>query len=115
MKYYFQLLEKVSYKNKVNRYIRICCRYLSFSRNTLIVLITAIASYIWLEMKNEVPYALSKNALSGLPNFTLPDFTIISSEKSYSFWDILLELNVGILVIPITGILTNISIGKLSK
>lgn len=66
-------------------------------------------------MDNEVPYALSKNALSGLPNFTLPDFTIQSSEKTYTFWDTLLELNVGIIVIPIIGVLTNISIGKLSK
>lgn len=66
-------------------------------------------------MDTHVPYALSKNALSGLPNFTLPDFHIESEEKSYNFWDILCELNVGIIVIPIIGVLTNISIGKLSK
>lgn len=110
-----QCLEKLSYNSKVSKVGRICCRYLSFSRNTLIVLITAMASYIWLQVDSEVPYALSKNALSGLPNFTLPAFTIQSSEKTYTFWDTLVELNVGIIVIPIIGVLTNISIGKLSK
>ncbi|KNC32051.1 hypothetical protein FF38_04835, partial [Lucilia cuprina] len=110
----FEFLEKISYNSKVSKLGRICCRYLSFSRNTLIVLITAIASYIWIQVDSHVPYALSKNALSGLPNFTIPDFIIESPEKIYNFWDILSELNVGIIVIPIIGVLTNISIGKLT-
>lgn len=90
-------------------------RYLSFSRNTLIVVITATISYIWLLHNCRIPYTLSKNALSGLPNVTLPQFTVETPEKTYTFWQILAELNVGVFVIPIIGVLTNISIGKLSK
>lgn len=92
-----------------------CCRYLSFSRTSLIVVITAIVSYVWLQCEPQVPYALSKNALAGLPNFTLPEFAIETPEKTYTFWEMIVEMNVGIIVIPIIGILTNISIGKLSK
>lgn len=92
-----------------------CLRYISFSRNTLIVLITATVSYVWLQIDTQVPYALSKNGVHGLPNFTIPSFTIAHPEKTYTFWDILSELNIGIIVVPIIGFLTNISIGKLSK
>lgn len=108
-------MEKLGGKPKASKLRRICCSYLSFSRNTLIVLITAVVSYVWLAMDGQVPYALNKNALSGLPNFTLPQFSIESEERSYNFWEILAELNVGIIVIPIIGVLTNISIGKLSN
>lgn len=98
-----------------NKVLRICCRYLSTSRNTLIVLIAGIVSYIWIQNNGQVPYALSKNALATLPNFTVPSFEVVTAERSYSFWEILKELNMGIIVIPIVGILTNISIGKLSE
>lgn len=85
------------------------------SRNTLIVFIAGIVSYIWLGYRETVPYALSSNAVSSLPKFTMPSMSIETPERSYNFWQILQELNVGIIVIPIVGILTNISIGKLSK
>ncbi|XP_061392401.1 sodium-independent sulfate anion transporter [Musca vetustissima] len=110
----FELLEKMVTKRKINRMWKITCRYLSLSRTTLIVVITAIVSYVWLQCEPQVPYALSKNALSGLPNITLPAFTIETPEKTYSLWDMIAEMNVGIIVIPIVGTLTNISIGKLT-
>lgn len=103
------------------------CRYLSFCANTLIVLLTAIVSYIWLEgdlENNSVPFALGgTSSVSGLPNFTLPKFTIETMKVNgdegnlivYNVWDILKILNIGIIVIPIVGVLTNISIGKLCK
>ncbi|XP_043070839.1 sodium-independent sulfate anion transporter [Drosophila grimshawi] len=109
-----ELLERVAHDDKHGKVLRTCCRYLSTSRNTLIVLIAGIVSYIWLGYAETVPYALSHNALSSLPNFTIPSMTVESPERSYSFWEILNELKVGIIVIPIVGILTNISIGKLT-
>jgi len=81
----------------------------------LIVLIAGIVSYIWIHKSGQVPYALSKSALATLPNFTVPSLNIVTPERSYSFWEVLKELNIGIIVIPIVGILTNISIGKLSE
>ncbi|XP_017031305.1 sodium-independent sulfate anion transporter [Drosophila kikkawai] len=109
-----ELLERVAHNENRNKVLRICCRYLSTSRNTLIVLIAGIVSYIWIHNSGQVPYALSKNALATLPNFTVPSLDIVTSERSYSFWEVLKELNMGIIVIPIVGILTNISIGKLT-
>ncbi|XP_030565911.1 sodium-independent sulfate anion transporter [Drosophila novamexicana] len=109
-----ELLERVARSEKRSKALRICCRYLSTSRNTLIVLIGGIVSYIWLGYSEKLPYALSQNALSSLPDFTVPSLTIVTQERSYSFWQILSELSVGIVVIPIVGILTNISIGKLT-
>uniref|UniRef100_A0A1A9Z4X3 SLC26A/SulP transporter domain-containing protein n=1 Tax=Glossina pallidipes TaxID=7398 RepID=A0A1A9Z4X3_GLOPL len=110
----FESFEKFSKRSKINGVVRLLFRYLSFSRNTLIVVITAIISYIWLLHNSRIPYTLSKNALSGLPNVTLPQFTVETPEKTYTFWQILTELNVGVFVIPIIGVLTNISIGKLT-
>lgn len=115
MDFPLQLLERVAINPKRNKALRICCRYLSTSRNTLIVLIAAIVSYIWLGYREHLPYALSSNALSSLPNFTVPSLTIETATHTYTFWELLSELNVGIIVIPIVGILTNISIGKLSE
>ncbi|EDV43523.2 uncharacterized protein Dana_GF18533 [Drosophila ananassae] len=109
-----ELLDRVAHNEKQNKVLRICCRYLSTSRNTLIVVIAAFVSFIWIKKTGQVPYALSKNALSTLPNFTVPSLSIVTPEKSYSFWEVLRELNLGIIVIPIVGILTNISIGKLT-
>ncbi|KAH8236814.1 hypothetical protein KR026_011455 [Drosophila bipectinata] len=109
-----ELLDRVAHNEKKNKVLRICCRYLSTSRNTLIVVIAAIVSFIWIKNTGQVPYALSKNALSTLPNFTVPSLDIVTPEKTYSFWKVLRELNLGIIVIPIVGILTNISIGKLT-
>ncbi|ALC47098.1 CG5404 [Drosophila busckii] len=108
------LLDRVANNEKRHKALRICCRYLSTSRNTLIVLIAGIFSYICLCYREQLPYTLSKNSLSSFPNFTLPVFTIETPERTYSFWQIMRELNVGIVVIPIVGILTNISIGKLT-
>ncbi|XP_017083546.1 sodium-independent sulfate anion transporter [Drosophila eugracilis] len=109
-----ELLDRVASNEKRSKLLRISCRYLSTSRNTLIVLIAAIVSYIWIQNSGQVPYALSKNALASLPNFTVPSLDIVTAERSYSFWEVLKELNIGIIVIPIVGILTNISIGKLT-
>ncbi|XP_017461291.1 PREDICTED: sodium-independent sulfate anion transporter-like, partial [Rhagoletis zephyria] len=103
-------LEKVADHPKLNPILSTIFRYLSFSRNTLIVMVTGLISYIWLSQEHEVPFTLSKNALAGLPNFTIPDFSVVTPEKTYTFLDMLAELNVGIVVIPIVGILTNISI-----
>lgn len=101
---------------KFSKLLALLCRYISLSRNTLIVLITAGISYIWLIYKEHAPYALSENTLSGLPNATWPKFSIESSEgKIWSFTQIIAELNVGLIIIPIIGILTNISIGKLGR
>nr|XP_016926103.1 sodium-independent sulfate anion transporter [Drosophila suzukii] len=109
-----ELLDRVASNEKRSKILRICCRYLSTSRNTLIVLIAGIVSYIWIHKSGQVPYALSKSALATLPNFTVPSLNIVTPERSYSFWEVLKELNIGIIVIPIVGILTNISIGKLT-
>ncbi|EDW80729.1 uncharacterized protein Dwil_GK11409 [Drosophila willistoni] len=109
-----ELLERVSRNEKRGKLLRICCRYLSTSRNTLIVLIAGIVSFIWLGQTGQVPYSLGKSALSSLPNFTVPSLSIETPERTYSFWEVLKELNIGIIVIPIVGILTNISIGKLT-
>ncbi|KAH8389393.1 hypothetical protein KR200_008174 [Drosophila serrata] len=109
-----ELLERVAHNENRSKVLRITCRYLSTSRNTLIVLIAGIVSFIWIQNNGQVPYALSKNALATLPNFTVPSLDIVTPERSYSFWEVLKELNIGIIVIPIVGILTNISIGKLT-
>ncbi|KRG01735.1 sodium-independent sulfate anion transporter isoform X2 [Drosophila mojavensis] len=109
-----ELLERVARCEKRSKALRVCCRYLATSRNTLIVLIGGIVSYIWLGYRETVPYSLSSNAISSLPSFTIPSVTIETPERSFNFWQILQELNVGIIVIPIVGILTNISIGKLT-
>ncbi|BFF90347.1 sodium-independent sulfate anion transporter [Drosophila madeirensis] len=109
-----ELLERVARNENHGKVLRICCRYLSTSRNTLIVLIAGIVTYIWLHQAGQVPYALSQNALATLPNFTIPSLEIETPARKYTFWDILKELNMGIIVIPIVGILTNISIGKLT-
>lgn len=80
-------------------------------------MITAAITVVWMyQIPDEVvPYTLSKTTMSGLPNFTFPSMQIVTPDKTYNFIDILAELNLGIIVIPIVGMLTNISIGKLSK
>ncbi|XP_067625308.1 GATOR2 complex protein MIOS-like [Eurosta solidaginis] len=108
-------MEKLATSPKMNPTLACTIKYFSFSRNALIVLLTGFISYMWVHENQSVPYALSAKTQAGLPNFTIPNFSAVDAEKSYTFIDILSELNVAIIVIPVIGILTNISIGKLSK
>ncbi|XP_055856699.1 sodium-independent sulfate anion transporter [Episyrphus balteatus] len=123
---FFEFLGRVAERPNQPKVKKLIYQYLSFSRNTLIVFITAMVTVVWISqlpaqtsetLSNTtlvVPYALSKTAMSGFPNFTFPAMKIVTPEKTFYFVDILAELNLGIIVIPIVGVLTNISIGKLN-
>lgn len=119
--FFFEFLGRLAERPNQPKIKKIIFRYLSFSRNTLIVILTAVVTVIWISQmpsnvnpRTVIPYALSKTAMTGLPNFTIPVMKIVTPEKTYYFMDILAELNLGIIVIPIVGVLTNISIGKLN-
>lgn len=118
-----EFLGRVAERPNQSKVKKLIFQYFSFSRNTLIVFITAVVTVVWINQLQPgtsttaagvVPYALSKTAMAGLPNFTFPEMKIVTPEKTYYFLDILAELNLGIIVIPIVGVLTNISIGKLN-
>lgn len=109
---------RISGINKNSKFWNSFLRYLSLCRNTLVVAITATIAAVWsyyLAEGESLPFRLSRNSVHGLPNFTFPSFYIETEERNYNFLDILSELNFGIIVIPIIGLMTNISIGKLGK
>lgn len=93
-------------------------KYISLARNALIVFITATIAVIWTARSEtgQVPFRLTENVVAGLPQFSFPHFYIEHNNSTYNFVQICSELGVGIFVVPLVSILTNISIAKaLSK
>ncbi|XP_037912641.1 sodium-independent sulfate anion transporter-like [Hermetia illucens] len=89
-------------------------KYISLARNALIVFITATIAVIWTARSEtgQVPFRLTENVVAGLPQFSFPHFYIEHNNSTYNFVQICSELGVGIFVVPLVSILTNISIAK---
>ncbi|XP_077293769.1 sodium-independent sulfate anion transporter-like [Arctopsyche grandis] len=85
--------------------------YIATSRNALILLITSIIAYK-LELSGPAPFLLSDRIPAGLPNFTLPKFSITQGNHTETFIQMCSKLGSGIFVIPLTAVLANIAIAK---
>ncbi|XP_055386116.1 sodium-independent sulfate anion transporter-like [Condylostylus longicornis] len=97
------------------RYLNVIVNYISLSKNGFLVIICAVASYIWVSNSpenEEPPFRLSTDVVPGMPNFSFPSFTVEANNRTYTFLDICSELGMGIFVIPFVSLLTNISIAK---
>ncbi|XP_021925205.1 sodium-independent sulfate anion transporter-like isoform X2 [Zootermopsis nevadensis] len=85
--------------------------FISISRNTIIVLISALLAFCF-EMVGPSPFILSGTIESGLPPFSLPFFSIQENNTTVTFPEMCLELGLGIIVIPVVAILANVAIAK---
>ncbi|XP_033610931.1 sodium-independent sulfate anion transporter isoform X3 [Cryptotermes secundus] len=91
--------------------IKKCLWFISISRNTIIVLVSAVLAFLF-ETAGLSPFILSGQIESGLPPFHFPAFSIQENNSTITFPEMCSELGLGIIVIPVVAILANVAIAK---
>jgi len=89
--------------------------YISISRNALVVFSSAVfAFYLSDNGQSTVPFRLSRTVVAGLPDFAFPSFTVPAQNgtNEISFMEIVSDLNISLIFIPLVAILANVSIAK---
>lgn len=86
-------------------------KYLSISRNAIVVIIGIIIAYIFY-VNGKEPFQLTGEIKQGLPNFGLPPFTTVFEGKTYGFLDMFKALGLSLVTIPLVSILESVAIAK---
>ncbi|XP_011052627.1 PREDICTED: sodium-independent sulfate anion transporter-like isoform X3 [Acromyrmex echinatior] len=84
---------------------------ISLARNAIVVMVGILIAYE-LYSHDLKPFQITGNITEGLPPFSLPPFTIINGNHTYTFTEIVGELSSSILSIPFIAILESIAIAK---
>jgi len=70
-----------------------------------------LIAYVLFSYKIE-PFQITGNITEGLPPFSLPPFTIVDRNYTYTFAEAIGEVGIGIISIPLIGLLESIAIAK---
>ena len=96
--------------NQVSRW-PLFFKYLSISRNAIIVIGGTVAAYIFYANGIE-PFRLTGAVTSGLPPFRPPPFETIFQNKTYEFPEMVKALGMSLVTIPLVSIIESIAIAK---
>lgn len=95
-----------------NKYLSTFLWFLGTGRNAIVVVLCAVASYIF-EMKHSVaPFLLTGHIDAGLPRVNPPAFTLTHGNHTESFLDICKHFGSGLIVVPLISIIGNVAIAK---
>lgn len=84
---------------------------ISLARNAIVVMIGILIAYVLFDHDIQ-PFQITGNITEGLPPFSLPPFTIVHGNRTYSFVDLISELGSSLLSIPLIAILESVAIAK---
>lgn len=84
---------------------------ISLARNAIVVIVGTLIAYILFSHEIK-PFQITGNITEGLPPFSLPPFTVINGNHTYTFVMLIKEFGSSILSIPLIGILESIAIAK---
>ncbi|XP_071555391.1 sodium-independent sulfate anion transporter isoform X1 [Temnothorax nylanderi] len=84
---------------------------ISLARNAIVVIVGILIASV-LFSHDIKPFQITGNITEGLPPFSLPPFTIVNGNRTYTFAEAVGELGSGILSIPLIAILESIAIAK---
>lgn len=88
------------------------CKYLSLSRNALVVIGGSALAYILQQTSGQIPFAVTGQVASGLPPFRLPPFETQVNGTAIGFREMLSDLGSSLIAIPVIAILESIAIAK---
>ncbi|XP_015183774.1 PREDICTED: sodium-independent sulfate anion transporter [Polistes dominula] len=103
-----KILKDIKFRNK---FLKTFLWFLGTGRNALVVLICAVASYIF-EIQNGAPFLLTGHIDAGLPRVEPPSFTITIGNETQTFLDICKHFGSGIIVVSLISIIGNVAIAK---
>lgn len=101
------------------RYVNGCLWFVGSVRNSVIVIGCTVLSYVFIDSKSaaaaestELPYKIIGNVPGGLPDFDAPRFSVRSGNETVGFFDMVSAMKSNVIVLPLIGLLENISICK---
>lgn len=103
-----QILKDIKFQNQ---FLKTFFWFLGTGRNALVVLICAVASYIF-EIRDGAPFLLTGHIDAGLPRVEPPSFKITVGNETQTFLDICKHFGYGIVVVPLISIIGNVAIAK---
>lgn len=103
-----QILKDIKFRNQ---FLKTFFWFLGTGRNALVVLLCAVASYIF-EIRDGAPFLLTGHINAGLPRVESPSFTITVRNETQTFLDICKHFGSGIIVVPLISIIGNVAIAK---
>lgn len=85
-------------------------------RNSIIVISCTAMSYAFISSQGggpvELPYKIIGTIPAGLPEFHLPQFSVQRGNETVGFFDMVYDMRSNVIVLPLIGLLENISICK---
>lgn len=86
-------------------------RYLSISRNAIVVFGGILISYLFY-VNGMQPFALTGEIASGFPSLALPPFSTVHNNQTYNFPEMVSALGLSIISIPVISIVEAVAIAK---
>ncbi|XP_070172392.1 sodium-independent sulfate anion transporter isoform X1 [Polyergus mexicanus] len=84
---------------------------ISLARNAIVVIIGTLIAYVLFSYEIK-PFQITGNITEGLPPFSLPPFTVVNGNHTYTFVTLVREFGSSIISIPLIAILESIAIAK---
>uniref|UniRef100_A0A0F7Z571 Sodium-independent sulfate anion transporter-like n=1 Tax=Crotalus adamanteus TaxID=8729 RepID=A0A0F7Z571_CROAD len=81
------------------------------ARNALVVLFAGLAAYSF-QVTGSQPFSLTGTIPQGLPLFQSPPFSIITSNQTIGFKEMVQAIGPGLVVVPLMGLLETVAIAK---
>lgn len=100
-------IREISLRNKKNIYLR----YLSISRNAIIVFGGILIAYLF-HINGMHPFALTGEISGGFPTLSLPPFSTVHNNETYTFPDMVNTLGLSIVSVPLVSIIEAVAIAK---
>lgn len=76
------------------------------------MLITGSIAYTLSSSNIEIPFRLSEEVPAGIPSFQLPAFTAKIGNETVEFYEIVMDIGSGFILLPLVSILANVAIAK---
>lgn len=83
----------------------------SLARNAIVVIAGIVIVYVLL-LYDIKPVQITGNITEGLPPFSLPPFSVINGNHTYTFFELVGELGGSLVSVPFIAILESIAIAK---
>jgi solute carrier family 26 (sodium-independent sulfate anion transporter), member 11 len=100
-------IRKASKMNSKSMFLR----YLSISRNAIVVFGGILIAYLF--YKNGIePFNLTGEIASGFPSISLPPFSTVHNNQTYSFTEMVSTLGLSVISVPVISIIEAVAIAK---
>ncbi|KAL7017540.1 hypothetical protein ACKWTF_010418 [Chironomus riparius] len=90
---------------------KVLSKYLSISRNAIIVVVGIIVAYLF-HVNGQDPFLLTGEIAKGLPEFKVPPLETTFKDQHYSFMDMFNALGLSLVTLPLVSILESVAIAK---